>query len=169
MSATQLNASSGGVAGTFAYTPAAGTILAAGSQTLSVTFTPTDLVDYTVQTATVTLLVNKAALTVTPNPASRLYGVANPVFTGIHYGHGRWRQDYGHLRVGRNGGNAGRRVLDWSQRNCGNTRRIQDGKLSNYTLTQNLGDVDYYPGDHGTYVGDTGGDHLRHATQCDPA
>jgi len=49
LSATQLNASSSGLAGTFAYTPAAGTILAAGSQTLSVTFTPTDLVDYTVQ------------------------------------------------------------------------------------------------------------------------
>jgi hypothetical protein len=82
LSATQLNASSGGVAGTFVYSPAAGTVLPAGSQTLSVTFTPTDSADYSVQTATVTLLVNKAPLTVTPNPVSRSYGVANPAFTG---------------------------------------------------------------------------------------
>jgi hypothetical protein len=82
LSATQLNATSGGVAGTFTYTPAAGTILAAGSQTLSVTFTPTDTVDYATQTATVTLVVNKAPLTVTPSPATRLYGAANPALSG---------------------------------------------------------------------------------------
>jgi hypothetical protein len=82
LSATQLNATSGGVAGTFTYTPAAETILAAGSQTLSVTFTPTDTVDYATQTATVTLVVNKAPLTVTPNPATRLYGAANPALSG---------------------------------------------------------------------------------------
>ena len=35
------------VAGTFVYTPAAGTVLNAGSQTLSVTFTPTDAANYT--------------------------------------------------------------------------------------------------------------------------
>jgi hypothetical protein len=82
LSATQLNATSGGVAGTFTFTPAAGTILAAGSQTLSVTFTPTDTVDYATQSATVTLVVNKAPLTVTPNPATRLYGAANPALSG---------------------------------------------------------------------------------------
>ena len=43
LSATQLNATAGGGAGTFVYTPAAGTVLNAGAaQTLSVTFTPTD-------------------------------------------------------------------------------------------------------------------------------
>ncbi|MBT0895788.1 hypothetical protein KI811_18470, partial [Geobacter hydrogenophilus] len=40
LSATQLNASAGTVAGTFTYSPALGTVLNAGSQTLSVTFTP---------------------------------------------------------------------------------------------------------------------------------
>ena len=41
LSATQLNANTT-VAGTYVYTPAAGTVLTAGPQTLSVTFTPTD-------------------------------------------------------------------------------------------------------------------------------
>ena len=46
MSATQLEATAS-VPGTFVYTPAAGTVLGAGnSQTLSVTFTPTDTADY---------------------------------------------------------------------------------------------------------------------------
>ena len=43
---TQLDATAGGVAGSFAYTPAAGTVLGVGSQTLSVTFTPSDTTDY---------------------------------------------------------------------------------------------------------------------------
>lgn len=71
LSATQLDASAT-VAGSFAYTPAAGTLLGAGAQTLSITFTPTDTTDYTTATATVTLTVNKAtpALTVTPSASS---------------------------------------------------------------------------------------------------
>ena len=47
--------------GTFAYTPAAGTVLGAGTQTLKVVFTPTDLTDYVAATKTVSLVVNKAA------------------------------------------------------------------------------------------------------------
>jgi hypothetical protein len=85
LSAVQLNATAS-VPGTFVYTPAAGTVLAAGMQTLSVTFTPTDGVDYTTATATVTLTVNKANLTVTANNASRVYGAANPAFTPIYSG-----------------------------------------------------------------------------------
>ena len=47
LSAAQLDATAS-VPGTFAYSPAAGTVLQAGSgQTLSVTFTPTDTTDYT--------------------------------------------------------------------------------------------------------------------------
>jgi len=64
LSATQLNASST-VAGTFKYSPASGTVLSAGSQTLSVTFTPTNTTDYTTATACVTLTVNKATPTIT--------------------------------------------------------------------------------------------------------
>ena len=60
LSSTQLNATAS-VSGSFAYTPAAATILTPGSQTLSVTFTPDDTADYSTATATQTLLVNPAA------------------------------------------------------------------------------------------------------------
>ena len=74
LSSTQLNANST-VAGTFVYTPADGTVLTAGPQTLSVTFTPTDSGDYTTATATVTLMVNKGAPAVTwAAPAAISYG-----------------------------------------------------------------------------------------------
>jgi len=73
LSATQLNASSK-VAGSFAYSPAAGTTPSAGQATLSVTFTPTDTTDYTTATATVKLTVNQAA------PANTLTSSANPAF-----------------------------------------------------------------------------------------
>jgi hypothetical protein len=64
LSATQLNATTT-VPGSFVYTPAAGTVLAAGARTLSVTFTPTDTATYTTATATVPLPVNKASAAVT--------------------------------------------------------------------------------------------------------
>jgi hypothetical protein len=74
LSATQLNASST-VAGSFTYLPAAGTVLTAGQQTLTVTFTPTDTTDYTPASASVTLTVNKATPTITwPTPAAITYG-----------------------------------------------------------------------------------------------
>jgi len=76
LSATQLNASSP-VAGGFTYSPAAGTVLNAGTQTLTVTFAPTDTIDYTTATARVTLIVNKAALTINwATPAAIPYGTA---------------------------------------------------------------------------------------------
>ena len=76
MSATQLDATAN-VPGTFVYSPAAGTVLAAGSHTLSVTFTPTDTTDYAPATQTETLVVNRAAPVVTwSNPANITYGAA---------------------------------------------------------------------------------------------
>jgi beta-glucanase (GH16 family) len=63
LSATQLDATAS-VPGTFSYTPAAGAVLAAGSQTLSVTFTPTDTTKYTTATATAALKVNPTAPTI---------------------------------------------------------------------------------------------------------
>ena len=60
LSATQLDATAS-VAGTFAYSPGPGKVLAAGLQTLSVTFTPADPVNYQPVTKTVTIMVNKAA------------------------------------------------------------------------------------------------------------
>ncbi|HZL29132.1 MAG TPA: MBG domain-containing protein [Acidobacteriaceae bacterium] len=81
LSATQLNATAS-VAGTFAYNPAAGTVLLAGSNTLGVTFTPTDTTDYTTATKSVTIVVNPATLTVSAANGTRVYGAANPAFTG---------------------------------------------------------------------------------------
>ena len=72
LSATQLNATAN-VPGTFAYAPAAGTVLNAGTQTLSVTFTPTDGSDYNSATATVSLVVNPRAASFTVTPVSFTY------------------------------------------------------------------------------------------------
>src|SRR5258708_36641937 len=54
LSTTQLNATAS-VPGTMVYTPAAGRIPAAGTDTLSVTFTPTDTTNYSTVTKTVPL------------------------------------------------------------------------------------------------------------------
>ena len=62
LGAAQLNATAN-VAGAFVYSPAAGTVPAAGTQTLSTTFTPTDSTDYAVATAQVSLVVNPATST----------------------------------------------------------------------------------------------------------
>jgi alpha-tubulin suppressor-like RCC1 family protein len=84
LGASQLNANSS-VAGTFAYTPAAGTVLHAGeNQTLSVTFTPDDNVNYTPLSTTVELDVAPALLTITADNKSKAYGSANPTLTA-HY------------------------------------------------------------------------------------
>jgi glucuronoarabinoxylan endo-1,4-beta-xylanase len=76
LSSTQLDASAGGVAGTFVYTPAAGAVLPAGSQLLSVTFNPSNTASYTSATANVTLTVNKAVPVITWNPNSLVVGSA---------------------------------------------------------------------------------------------
>ena len=83
LGATQLDATATGIdgnplAGTFAYTPAAGTVLGAGQgQTLSATFTPTDTTDYTSGgNATATINVDKATPTtaVSSSSPSTTYG-----------------------------------------------------------------------------------------------
>jgi hypothetical protein len=62
LSATQLNATSGGVPGTFVYSPASGTLLSAGvDQILSVTFTPIDTANYSGVTKTVAINVIAAS------------------------------------------------------------------------------------------------------------
>ncbi|MCL2659943.1 MAG: hypothetical protein FWD64_05430, partial [Acidobacteriaceae bacterium] len=80
LSATQLNATAN-VAGTFSYMPAAGTVMSTvGTQTLSVTFTPTDTATYNTVTKSVSLTV-KAKTVTTPvvtwvAPAAITYGTA---------------------------------------------------------------------------------------------
>jgi hypothetical protein len=61
LSAIQLDATAS-VPGTFAYNPSAGAVLPVGNgETLSVTFTPTDIADYSTSTASATISVNAAA------------------------------------------------------------------------------------------------------------
>lgn len=78
LGSAQLDATSP-VAGSFAYNPAAGTVLPVGQHTLAVTFTPTDQSIYINATASVTLTVVAAVpavgLTAAPNPAF----IQNPV------------------------------------------------------------------------------------------
>jgi subtilisin-like proprotein convertase family protein len=70
----QLNASSP-VSGSFAYSPASGAVLNAGSnQTLSVTFTPADSSSYLPVTNTVSINVLKAPLTITALNTNKVYG-----------------------------------------------------------------------------------------------
>ncbi|MGA3371266.1 MAG: hypothetical protein ABSC48_05840 [Terracidiphilus sp.] len=77
LSSTQLDASSGGVAGTFTYSPAAGTVLTVGSHTLSVTFTPTDTTHYTSATGSASITVGQATPTITwATPAPITYPTA---------------------------------------------------------------------------------------------
>lgn len=82
LSATQLDATASfngaTVTGKFVYSPPLGTVLAAGSHMLSVTFTPTDQTDYSSAIAAVTLVVNQPPQpTITwPAPAAISYGTA---------------------------------------------------------------------------------------------
>lgn len=75
ISSTQLNATAS-VPGTFTYSPAAGSYTYVGTETLSVTFTPTDSATYSSVTASVPLVVNKAQpLVFWSNPAPIAHGV----------------------------------------------------------------------------------------------
>ena len=81
----QLNATAS-TAGTFSYSPPAGTVLNAGTGVLSVVFSPSDTVDWASATGTVSIAVLQAPLAATADNATRLYGAANPAFTGAIVG-----------------------------------------------------------------------------------
>jgi beta-lactamase superfamily II metal-dependent hydrolase len=78
---SQLNATAD-AAGTFVYTPVAGTVVAAGAQPLHVAFTPADPVNYLSASADVTVDVTKRALTATADSTTREFGALNPMLTG---------------------------------------------------------------------------------------
>jgi hypothetical protein len=80
LGAAQLSASAS-AAGTFAYSPAAGTVLPSGTHLLSVTFTPADASNYQGASGSVSISVTAAALTVRANDATKVYGAALPAFT----------------------------------------------------------------------------------------
>jgi hypothetical protein len=67
LTSTQLDATAS-VAGTFAYSPTAGTVMSApGTQKLSVTFTPSDTANYNSATGSVSLTVNPGVTSVSVN------------------------------------------------------------------------------------------------------
>ncbi len=80
LDATVAGAGTGALAGTLVYTPAAGAVLAPGTQTLSVVFTPMDAVDYTMAAATVPITVGGLALT-SFTPAGALIGSTDTKIT----------------------------------------------------------------------------------------
>ena len=76
LGSSQLDATAN-VPGTFSYSPAAGAILGAGLDILSVTFTPTNITAYSTVSDTVTIHVLPATPTISwPNPANVVYGTA---------------------------------------------------------------------------------------------
>lgn len=82
LSGTQLTAPAVPAGGTFVYSPLSGVVLGAGNaQTLSTTYTPTDLTSYKTATASVTINVNKKSITVSANAGqSKVYGGTDPTF-----------------------------------------------------------------------------------------
>ena len=81
LSGAQLNATAN-VPGTLSYNPPPGAVLNAGAnQTLSVTFTPDDVFVYGPSTATVPITVQRAALTITAQNQTKVYGAAMPALT----------------------------------------------------------------------------------------
>lgn len=78
LGSAQLDATST-AAGSFSYTPAAGTVLAVGQHTLTANFTPSDTTNYIPAIASVTLTVVPSTpaigLTATPNPSF----ISNPI------------------------------------------------------------------------------------------
>ena len=91
LNGTQLNAAATynatNVPGTFAYTPASGTVLNAGNnQTLSVTFTPTDTTSFLPVSTNVAINVLLAPLTITANSTNKVYGASLPTFTASYSG-----------------------------------------------------------------------------------
>jgi hypothetical protein len=78
LSGVQLDASAS-VAGTYAYTPASGTLLAAGTHTLSVLFTPTDTANYASISTTVELAVLAAGQTIDFPPIADVTSDHDPI------------------------------------------------------------------------------------------
>jgi hypothetical protein len=82
LSATQLNATAN-VPGTFTYNPAAGTVLQAGTQTLTTTFTPTDSAGYSTATLSKTINVTGSSSPTAPTlTAVQLSGSPSSVQSG---------------------------------------------------------------------------------------
>jgi len=76
LNSTHLDASAS-VDGAYTYTPASGTVLSAGTQTLHVDFIPTDTANYNITSKNVTINVLKTTPTITWNsPPDMIYGTS---------------------------------------------------------------------------------------------
>ena len=158
LTATQLNATTP-VAGTFVYSSPLGTVLNAGSHLLTATFTPTDAVNYTTATATVTLVVIQATPVITwATPAAITYGTALTVTqlnaTTPVAGHG-WL-----LLAARDGPECREPHAD-GHVYADRRGELHDGNRDGHTRGE--------PGDAGDHVGDAGRDRLRDGAECDAA
>lgn len=86
LGSAQLNATAT-IPGVMTYTPAAGEVLNAGAgQSLTVSFAPDDAANYNTATASVTINVQKAPLTITANNLIKVLGAPNPAFTVTYSG-----------------------------------------------------------------------------------
>ncbi len=85
LGATQLSATAN-TPGTFAYSPAAGAVLGAGDHALGVTFTPADTTNYTAASASTSVTVTPAPLTVRAIDAVKRFGAPLPVLTATMTG-----------------------------------------------------------------------------------
>src|SRR4029079_18775997 len=84
LSATQLNATAN-APGTFTYTPALGTVLLAGTRTISVVFTPSDPTLVLPATASVSITVTDAAQPTLTVPANTTLEATGPVGTPFSF------------------------------------------------------------------------------------
>jgi len=76
----------GGVLGTFGYSPPAGTLLNAGIHPIRATFTPANATRYETVSLTIDLTVDQAPLTIIADNRTRTVGEANPVLTATYVG-----------------------------------------------------------------------------------
>ena len=166
LSATQLDATAI-LPGSFVYTPATGTVLAAGAgQTLAVTFTPTDTVDYNTVTDTASINVTKAQLTVAANNQSMTYGGPVPAFsytiTGFVNGD--------HASVV-----SGTPLLTTTASQSSRTGsypiavNVTQLSATNYTFAGQNGTLDHQPGHADYHLGQPRRHHLRHGAIRHPA
>jgi type II secretory pathway component PulC len=135
------------VPGNFAYTPTNGTVLNAGTNTLSVIFTPTDTVNYVKVTNTASLVVSNAPLTITATNRSKIYGqtisFSGTEFTTIGLVNG---DTVTSASIG-SAGAAPTAPVSGSPFAIAITNAMGDAGLSNYIITYDAGHLTVNPAD----------------------
>ena len=147
LSGAQLDATST-IAGTFSYSPAAGTVLGTGKQTLTATFTPTDAIDYSTATASVTLTVIPGTPTIT------ITSSANPIFSSAAVTFTASLPSYASSETGTMTFYAGSTVIGTATVSGGSATLTTTGLAAgNQSITVVYsGDADYGPATSGTII-----------------